>query len=66
MPPLETGQDGLEKALALKPDVITLDVQMPRMDGLEVLRRLMAEQPTPVVMVSSVTQHQTPIAVVKR
>lgn len=57
------GQDGLEKALALKPDVITLDVQMPRMDGLEVLRRLMAEQPTPVVMVSSVTQHQTPIAV---
>lgn len=57
------GQDGLEKALALKPDVVTLDVQMPRMDGLEMLRRLMEVQPTPVVMVSSVTQHQTPAAV---
>lgn len=57
------GVDGLEKALALKPDVITLDVQMPRMSGLEMLRRLMDEQPTPVVMVSSVTQHQTPTAV---
>lgn len=57
------GVDGLEKALRLKPDVITLDVQMPRMDGLSMLRRLMDEQPTPVVMVSSVTQHQTPTAV---
>lgn len=57
------GEDGLEKALALKPDVVTLDVQMPRMDGLTMLRRLMDEQPTPVVMVSSVTQHQTPTAV---
>lgn len=57
------GVDGLEKALALRPDVITLDVEMPRMNGLEMLRRLMAESPTPVVMVSSVTQHQTPAAV---
>nr|MBO2472404.1 chemotaxis response regulator protein-glutamate methylesterase [Bacillota bacterium] len=57
------GQDGLEKALALNPDVITLDVQMPRMDGLQMLRELMARRPMPVVMVSSVTQHQTPAAV---
>lgn len=57
------GVDGLEKALALKPDVITLDVEMPRMNGLEMLGRLMEQAPTPVVMVSSVTQHQTPAAV---
>lgn len=57
------GVDGLEKALTLQPDVITLDVEMPNMNGLEMLRRLMAEKPTPVVMVSSVTQHQAPAAI---
>jgi two-component system chemotaxis response regulator CheB len=39
-----------------KPDVLTLDVEMPRMDGLSFLRRLMREQPMPVVMVSSLTE----------
>lgn len=57
------GRDGLEKALALKPDVITLDVEMPEMDGLEMLRRLMEQHPTPVVMLSSLTQKQAPAAV---
>ncbi len=38
------------------PDVITLDVEMPRMNGLEFLRKLMAVRPLPVVMVSSLTQ----------
>ncbi len=38
------------------PDVLTLDVEMPRMDGLEFLRRLMARRPLPVVMVSSLTE----------
>jgi two-component system chemotaxis response regulator CheB len=50
------GQEGLEQARQLKPDVITLDVEMPVMDGITMLERLMAEQPTPVVMVSSLTQ----------
>ncbi|MFN3690048.1 MAG: chemotaxis response regulator protein-glutamate methylesterase [Fimbriimonadales bacterium] len=50
------GQQGLELARALKPDVITLDVEMPVMDGVAMLQRLMAEQPTPVVMVSSLTR----------
>ncbi|MGH8742092.1 MAG: response regulator, partial [Burkholderiales bacterium] len=40
----------------LSPDVITLDVEMPRMNGLEFLERLMRLRPTPVVMISSVTQ----------
>ena len=41
---------------AHKPDVITLDLEMPRMDGLTFLRELMAERPLPVVIVSSMTQ----------
>jgi two-component system chemotaxis response regulator CheB len=40
----------------LKPEVLTLDVEMPRMDGVEFLRRLMPQYPLPVVMVSSLTQ----------
>lgn len=39
-----------------KPDVLTLDVEMPKMDGVEFLRRLMAQMPIPVVMVSSLTE----------
>jgi len=45
-----------DKIIELKPDVLTLDVEMPRMDGVELLRRLMAQHPLPVVMVSSLTQ----------
>jgi two-component system, chemotaxis family, protein-glutamate methylesterase/glutaminase len=39
-----------------KPDVLTLDVEMPRMDGVEFLRRLMSQMPIPVIMVSSLTE----------
>jgi len=41
---------------ALKPDVITLDVEMPKMDGISFLEKIMTLRPTPVVMVSSLTQ----------
>lgn len=44
-----------QKILELKPDVLTLDVEMPRMDGLTFLERLMRHYPLPVVVVSSVT-----------
>ena len=50
------GQDALEKIPQLKPDIITLDVEMPRMDGLSCLKRIMVEMPLPVLMVSSLTQ----------
>ena len=49
------GELGLEAARALRPDVITLDVEMPVMDGLTMLRRLMTETPTRVIMLSSLT-----------
>ncbi len=45
-----------EKILALNPDVLTLDVEMPRMDGLSFLEKLMAGRPMPVVMLSSLTE----------
>src|SRR5215470_2687363 len=41
---------------AMNPDVITLDVEMPRMDGIDFLSRLMRLRPTPVVMVSTLTE----------
>ncbi len=45
-----------DKIISLKPDVLTLDVEMPRMDGVSFLQRLMKHHPMPVVMVSSLTQ----------
>ena len=45
-----------EKIKALNPDVITLDVEMPKMDGLTFLEKLMRGRPMPVVMVSSLTE----------
>lgn len=50
------GVEGLQMIEALKPDVVTLDVTMPVMDGLTMLRRLMADAPLPCVMVSALTQ----------
>ena len=50
-----SGNEALQKLPALDPDVITLDVQMPGLDGLQTLSRIMAEFPRPVIMVSSVT-----------
>ncbi|KAB0666130.1 chemotaxis response regulator protein-glutamate methylesterase [Oryzomonas japonica] len=49
------GLEGVEKAIALKPDVITMDVEMPRMDGIAALRQIMAKAPTRVLMVSTLT-----------
>jgi two-component system chemotaxis response regulator CheB len=50
------GKQGVEKVLELKPDVVTLDIQMPRMGGLEALERIMAENPLPVLLLSSLTR----------
>lgn len=49
------GEEGLELIRKLQPDVVTLDIEMPRMDGLTALRHIMMEMPRPVLMVSSLT-----------
>lgn len=57
------GREGFEKALQLQPDVITLDVEMPAMNGLETLRMIVAETTIPVVMVSAITRNSAEITV---
>ena len=49
----------MAKTLRLKPDIITLDFEMPEMDGFSFLRWLMRERPTPVIMVSSHADSKT-------
>ena len=46
------GNEALKFAYELKPDVITLDLEMPKMDGFSFLRLLMARQPTPAIVIS--------------
>ncbi|MBC8263681.1 MAG: chemotaxis response regulator protein-glutamate methylesterase [Anaerolineales bacterium] len=50
------GAEAIQKIKELRPDVVTLDVLMPVMDGLTALKHIMRETPTPVIMVSSVTR----------
>ncbi len=52
------GLQGVELAAQLHPDVITMDINMPRMNGHEATRRIMAETPTPIVVVSTVSRHE--------
>ncbi len=50
------GREAVEKTLKLKPDVITMDYEMPMMDGITAVREIMTRQPTPILMFSSLTQ----------
>ena len=51
-----SGSEALDKISALDPDVVTLDVEMPGLDGVQTLRLIMKQFPRPVIMVSSVTE----------
>ena len=50
------GNDALKQVFALNPDLVTMDVEMPNMDGLKALEEIMKTKPLPVVMLSSMTQ----------
>lgn len=50
------GKDALEKIQSLEPDVVTMDVEMPIMNGIEALKQIMEDHPLPVVMLSSTTK----------
>jgi two-component system, chemotaxis family, protein-glutamate methylesterase/glutaminase len=49
------GKDAIDKVKKLKPDLVTMDVEMPGMDGLQALEKIMQDTPVPVVMISSLT-----------
>lgn len=51
----ENGREAVDKALSLKPDVISMDYEMPMMDGISAVRAIMAKQPTPILMFSSLS-----------
>ncbi|RKX52805.1 MAG: chemotaxis response regulator protein-glutamate methylesterase [Thermotoga sp.] len=57
------GYHAIEKVVKLRPDVVTLDVEMPRLNGLDALRLIMKKQPTPVIMLSSLTQEGADITI---
>jgi two-component system, chemotaxis family, protein-glutamate methylesterase/glutaminase len=63
---VDTARDGLEaieKVAALKPDIVTMDVEMPRMDGLTAVRRIMQTMPVPILMISSLTREGAEVTI---
>lgn len=55
------GQEAVQKVAALRPDVVTLDVEMPRLNGLDALSQIMQQHPTPVVMLTGL--HDADVAI---
>jgi two-component system chemotaxis response regulator CheB len=57
----KNGQEALDKVLKTQYDVITMDINMPVMDGIEAVKRIMHEKPTPILMISSLTTEDATI-----
>ena len=52
------GKAAVAQAMTTKPDIIILDIKMPEMDGLEAARQIMAQRPTPIVMLTAYSQRE--------
>jgi two-component system chemotaxis response regulator CheB len=52
------GEEALQKIPTLHPDVVTMDIEMPKMNGLTAVQKIMQTHPTPVIMISALTQHE--------
>jgi len=57
------GEEAIQKVKQLKPDVVLLDIEMPVMDGLAALAHIMAEYPTPVLMLSALNKRDAAVAI---
>jgi two-component system chemotaxis response regulator CheB len=57
------GVEAIDKIITLKPDVVTLDIEMPKKNGLEVLSEIMQKSPTRIIMVSSLTSNDADITI---
>jgi two-component system chemotaxis response regulator CheB len=57
----KNGQEAVDKAIASNFDVITMDINMPILDGLSAVKIIMKENPTPILMISSLTQNDADI-----
>ena len=57
------GLEGYEMVKSLKPDIVTLDIEMPKMDGITALQKIMSDCPTSVLMVSSLTTEGADITI---
>ncbi|MEM0492972.1 MAG: chemotaxis-specific protein-glutamate methyltransferase CheB [Candidatus Thermoplasmatota archaeon] len=57
------GREAIEKTLKFKPDVITMDVEMPNMNGIEAVKHIMSSNPTPIVMLSALTSKDADVTI---
>jgi len=56
------GEEALKKIAMLHPDVVTMDIEMPKMDGLTAVQKIMESNPVPIIMISALTQKETQFA----
>lgn len=60
------GKDAVEKVNALKPDIVTMDIEMPVLGGLEAIEKIMAEHPVPILVVTALTGVRTAFSAVSK
>lgn len=60
------GADAVAKAASLKPDIVTMDIEMPVMGGLEAIERIISDHPTPILVVTALTGVHTAFAAVSK